>query len=942
MNSYSDDSSSEYDSEEYKEEEGVVPPLNVQLKIIQKIMKPKLNEKAYLLSEAWVSDVREIIGNNENKECPINNSDLTDSDGNIDFENKILNSDYYVISEQAWNKLLKWNGGGPELEINMIEVEGKPRPLIPLKVKVNYKEEEKEIITNKFENCGDFKKKVLSLFNLPQDTECRIIDYNNKYFSKVMKDKKMMRNYRIYPDQNIYLDVKGEDGEWVSNFKESEPITYSSPTIYSNNYYYTPTYSSPSYGAYSYSYYSTTQYGPAKAPGLVGLQNLTNTCFFNSGIQCLVHTNPLKKLFLHSDWEQDLNRTNPIGMKGKLAEAFISLFKEIWSGKKSVISPIELKRTIGEFTERFSGWGQQDSHELITFMLDGLSEDLNRRRVKESTENVVGDGTNDEEVSKLSWENFKKRCDSMIIDTFYGQLRSRLYCPNCNITTVIFEPYFSLSLPMAKPKPLTMDVTFIPYDFKEPRRELSIIIRTPLTFENISKAVSEQINREVKVVAGMKESYSSKITWKLEPSSSRYSYYSKPEYYVMEIPDETKFYVPVTLKMNFEEKSQYTSYTYDKEKELIFPTLIPVNSKDATEEEIADSATERLSSIWDEKSKEEVEVNEIMKEMIEHVKLPTEEFEDGRKIHATISSYYYDTDKSLTADKEYPYLSTRIVKLTLDSKSTNVESGFSLEALLRHIKPESSGKVEEDESEMTITLEKCFEYYTMNETLDEGNEWFCPHCRKHVCADKQLDIWSIPKCLIVHLKRFVQNGMYDTKKLDINVDYPMEIDMSQYVKGPKNDDKPLIYKLYAISEHMGSLEGGHYTAHAINVLDHHVHGKWYSFNDSHVSESSEEKAKDQKAEAYVLFYERVDPDEVSDDDDDQEEENENEISNNRENIDEDLYVGKIGDEEELNEIESNEKEVEETDEEKKIKEEDETDESKHKKEEDLEEERNRE
>ena len=29
-----------------------------------------------------------------------------------------------------------------------------------------------------------------------------------------------------------------------------------------------------------------------------------------------------------------------------------------------------------------------------------------------------------------------------------------------------------------------------------------------------------------------------------------------------------------------------------------------------------------------------------------------------------------------------------------------------------------------------------------SDVLDEDNQWFCPHCREFVCAEKKLDIWK--------------------------------------------------------------------------------------------------------------------------------------------------------------------------------------------------------
>ena len=49
----------------------------------------------------------------------------------------------------------------------------------------------------------------------------------------------------------------------------------------------------------------------------------------------------------------------------------------MWYGSNSKTAPYTFKKTLGTRISRFSGYGQQDSCELVNFVLDLLHEDLN-------------------------------------------------------------------------------------------------------------------------------------------------------------------------------------------------------------------------------------------------------------------------------------------------------------------------------------------------------------------------------------------------------------------------------------------------------------------------------------------------------------------------------------------------------------------------------------
>ena len=66
----------------------------------------------------------------------------------------------------------------------------------------------------------------------------------------------------------------------------------------------------------------------------------------------------------------------------KIVNVYSELIKHIWYGKQISLIPSDFKNTIGEINPIFKGNEQQDSQEFLSFLLQGLHEDLNKVKEK--------------------------------------------------------------------------------------------------------------------------------------------------------------------------------------------------------------------------------------------------------------------------------------------------------------------------------------------------------------------------------------------------------------------------------------------------------------------------------------------------------------------------------------------------------------------------------
>ncbi len=118
--------------------------------------------------------------------------------------------------------------------------------------------------------------------------------------------------------------------------------------------------------------------------GKVGLENLGNTCYMNSALQCLVRLVDLADYFLQNKHLNDLNVSNVLGSEGYMACAFGEFIKNFYTSGRRKLEPTDILRILQK-NPQFRGYNHQDSQEFLNYFLDKLHEDLNRIRVKPYT-----------------------------------------------------------------------------------------------------------------------------------------------------------------------------------------------------------------------------------------------------------------------------------------------------------------------------------------------------------------------------------------------------------------------------------------------------------------------------------------------------------------------------------------------------------------------------
>ena len=192
----------------------------------------------------------------------------------------------------------------------------------------------------------------------------------------------------------------------------------------------------------------------------IGLRNLGNTCFMNTCLQNLIHSEFfILKLF---------SKSSLLSSKAKISKQFYSLCKEVSSCITTAFSPYDFKSAFGSKHSMFSGYNQHDTQEFCRILLEDMNSELNEVLNPAPYKELSTLNKSKIECNKEFDEVFRKRENSLVMDTFYGQLINIFKC-ECDFETYSFEKILDVPLLLQKHHS-TIDIKDLLKDYFECER----------------------------------------------------------------------------------------------------------------------------------------------------------------------------------------------------------------------------------------------------------------------------------------------------------------------------------------------------------------------------------------------------------------------------------------------------------------------------------------
>ncbi|XP_030610264.1 ubiquitin carboxyl-terminal hydrolase 42 [Archocentrus centrarchus] len=150
-----------------------------------------------------------------------------------------------------------------------------------------------------------------------------------------------------------------------------------------------------------------------------GLQNMGNTCFLNSALQCLTYTPPLANYMLTREHSKTCHEPG-FCMMCTMQNHIIQVF----ANSGNVIKPIGVLNELKRIAKHFRYGSQEDAHEFLRYTVDAMQKSC-----------LPG--------TKLDRQT---QATTFIHQVFGGYLRSRVKCLNCKAVSDTFDPFLDITL----------------------------------------------------------------------------------------------------------------------------------------------------------------------------------------------------------------------------------------------------------------------------------------------------------------------------------------------------------------------------------------------------------------------------------------------------------------------------------------------------------------
>ncbi|XP_039559704.1 ubiquitin carboxyl-terminal hydrolase 43, partial [Passer montanus] len=625
--------------------------------------------------------------------------------------------------------------------------------------------------------------------------------------------------------------------------------------------------------------------GGERPPGAQGLRNHGNTCFMNAVVQCLSNTAPLAERLA-------LGRYRARGARAEVTQRLAALVRALWTREYTPQLSAEFKNIVSKHSSQFRGSAQHDALEFLLWLLDRMHEDLGAASPAQQSRGPAQPGKDGSSGASRSPPGTQHpRGQSFVQSHFQAQYRSSLTCPHCLKQSNTFDPFLCISLPIPLRQTRALNVTLVLQC--ERWRFVRVGLAVPLlgTVADLREMVARRRSVKVEQVILAEVSPRGLLRSLSDPEALRAAGEAAPVY-AFQPPPARRAGCPRSLPTSpavprpegpcllpSAARSSDCLHRAPGGRILLLlcntagtgpqlarfgPPLVLREERGVSWEQLQQNILAQLRGVLRGEVRPQG-TGALFRIRLAGGSAPCTYLspQDPRPLcHPAI-----DRALQLCGAGGPPH-----VRLTVEWDTSTKERLFG--SIQEEVVQDAESVWQQQQAhgqQHSCTLDECFQLYTKEEQLAPDDAWRCPHCKVPQQGTVKLSLWTLPDILIIHLKRFRQVAE-QRHKLTTLVRFPLRgLDMAPHVaqrgqpggqllgrwapwqpplRPPPGCPRDHLYDLYAVCNHHGSMQGGHYTAFCCNALD----GRWYSFDDSRVEWVREAEVSTRSA--YILFYQR--------------------------------------------------------------------------------------